>query len=183
MSVFMSSCLLVSPPVFHSVSWSSQHGSCKCSDHLLLLQNSCVMSPGLHRSDGKTNCSINGSSDHSLGRSAAEAQGAPQLKNYIFLTIFTCFCPAWPINIVALVFSLMVSRKHYYFCYSVSNWRVILNYIKLYIKMYSVSTLFWSYAVESVFIKRYLLGLLSSVLYVWLWNLTKPNVLMVQIDI
>lgn len=75
------------------------------------------MSPGLQRSDGKTNRSIDGSSDHSLGRSA-EAQEAPPLKNYIFLTICTCFCPAWPINIVALVFSLMVSRKHYYFWYS-----------------------------------------------------------------
>ncbi|XDV48756.1 hypothetical protein PO909_018128 [Leuciscus waleckii] len=69
------------------------------------------MSPGLHRSDGKTSCSIDGSSDHSLGRSA-EAQGAPPLKNYIFLTIFTCFCPAWPINIVALVFSLMSQSSY-----------------------------------------------------------------------
>ncbi|XP_076859472.1 transmembrane protein 233 [Brachyhypopomus gauderio] len=36
----------------------------------------------------------------------------PPLKNYIFLTIFTCFCPAWPVNIVALVFSMM-SQKSY----------------------------------------------------------------------
>ncbi|XP_026877819.2 transmembrane protein 233 isoform X2 [Electrophorus electricus] len=33
----------------------------------------------------------------------------PPIRSYIFLTIFTCFCPAWPINIVALVFSLMKS--------------------------------------------------------------------------
>uniref|UniRef100_A0A672TFH9 Transmembrane protein 233 n=1 Tax=Sinocyclocheilus grahami TaxID=75366 RepID=A0A672TFH9_SINGR len=69
------------------------------------------MSPGLQRSDEKTNRSIDGSSDHSSGR-CAEAQGAPPLKNYIFLTIFTCFCPAWPINIVALVFSLMSQSSY-----------------------------------------------------------------------
>ncbi|XP_016341001.1 transmembrane protein 233-like [Sinocyclocheilus anshuiensis] len=69
------------------------------------------MSPGLQRSDEKTNRSIDGSSDHSFGR-CAEAQGAPPLKNYIFLTIFTCFCPAWPINIVALVFSLMSQSSY-----------------------------------------------------------------------
>ncbi|XP_056319279.1 transmembrane protein 233 [Danio aesculapii] len=69
------------------------------------------MSPGLQRSDGKTNHSIDGSSDHSLGRSA-EDQREPPLKNYIFLTIFTCFCPAWPINIVALVFSLMSQSSY-----------------------------------------------------------------------
>ncbi|XP_015221313.1 transmembrane protein 233 isoform X1 [Lepisosteus oculatus] len=28
-------------------------------------------------------------------------------RNYLFLTIFTCFCPAYPVNIVALVFSVM----------------------------------------------------------------------------
>ncbi|XP_016361175.1 transmembrane protein 233-like [Sinocyclocheilus anshuiensis] len=69
------------------------------------------MSPGLQRSDGKTNHSIDGSSEHSFGR-CAEAQGAPPLRNYIVLTIFTCFCPAWPINIVALVFSLMSQSSY-----------------------------------------------------------------------
>ncbi|XP_049721413.1 transmembrane protein 233 [Loxodonta africana] len=28
-------------------------------------------------------------------------------KNYLWLTIISCFCPAYPINIVALVFSVM----------------------------------------------------------------------------
>ncbi|RXM30340.1 Transmembrane protein 233 [Acipenser ruthenus] len=37
-----------------------------------------------------------------------EAQQAPPPKNYLFLTIFTCFCPAYPVNIVALVFSVML---------------------------------------------------------------------------
>ncbi|TRY65584.1 hypothetical protein DNTS_015194 [Danionella cerebrum] len=69
------------------------------------------MSPSSQQSDEKTSSSINGDSDHSLGR-RAEAQGAPPIKNYIFLTIFTCFCPAWPINIVALVFSLMSQSSY-----------------------------------------------------------------------
>ncbi|XP_046312496.1 transmembrane protein 233 [Marmota monax] len=31
----------------------------------------------------------------------------PMPKNYLWLTIVSCFCPAYPINIVALVFSIM----------------------------------------------------------------------------
>uniref|UniRef100_A0A673CHJ1 Transmembrane protein 233 n=1 Tax=Sphaeramia orbicularis TaxID=375764 RepID=A0A673CHJ1_9TELE len=42
-----------------------------------------------------------------------EAQEIPPLRNYLCLTMFTCFCPAWPINIVALVFSVMVSHRSY----------------------------------------------------------------------
>ncbi|XP_063050799.1 transmembrane protein 233 [Engraulis encrasicolus] len=41
-----------------------------------------------------------------------ESQEPPPLKNYILLTIFTCFCPAWPINIVALVFSIMSQSSY-----------------------------------------------------------------------
>lgn len=33
----------------------------------------------------------------------------PMPKNYLWLTIVSCFCPAYPINIVAFVFSIMVS--------------------------------------------------------------------------
>ncbi|XP_034022975.1 transmembrane protein 233 [Thalassophryne amazonica] len=36
----------------------------------------------------------------------------PPLRSYLCLTILTCFCPAYPINIVALTFSIM-SRKSY----------------------------------------------------------------------
>ncbi|KAI4896340.1 hypothetical protein NFI96_025919 [Prochilodus magdalenae] len=69
-----------------------------------------TMSPGIPRSEEKTRRSIDGSLDHSLGR-GVEAEGPPPLKNYIFFTIFTCFCPAWPINIVALVFSMMLIKE------------------------------------------------------------------------
>uniref|UniRef100_A0A8C3UTU0 Trafficking regulator of GLUT4 (SLC2A4) 1 n=1 Tax=Catharus ustulatus TaxID=91951 RepID=A0A8C3UTU0_CATUS len=48
----------------------------------------------------------------SLGRAsstatstAAPEQGRP--RDYLVLAIFSCFCPVWPINIVALVFSIM----------------------------------------------------------------------------
>lgn len=33
----------------------------------------------------------------------------PTPKNYLWLTIVACFCPAYPVNIVALVFAIMVS--------------------------------------------------------------------------
>ncbi|TRY88718.1 hypothetical protein DNTS_029659 [Danionella cerebrum] len=36
----------------------------------------------------------------------------PPLRNYLLLTILTCFCPAYPVNILALVFSVM-SRNSY----------------------------------------------------------------------
>ncbi|KAM9410455.1 transmembrane protein 233 [Pholidichthys leucotaenia] len=36
----------------------------------------------------------------------------PPLRSYLFLSIFTCFCPAYPVNVVALVFSVM-SRSSY----------------------------------------------------------------------
>ncbi|CAN9512420.1 unnamed protein product [Ophioblennius macclurei] len=43
-----------------------------------------------------------------------EEQGPPPpLRSYLCLTIFTCFCPAYPVNIVALVFSIM-SRNSYF---------------------------------------------------------------------
>ncbi|XP_030621843.1 transmembrane protein 233-like [Chanos chanos] len=68
------------------------------------------MSPGASQSEEKTKRPLDGSAG-SLGR-GIEAQGPPPLKNYIFLTIFTCFCPAWPINIVALVFSIMSQSSY-----------------------------------------------------------------------
>ncbi|XP_059977452.1 transmembrane protein 233 isoform X2 [Lagenorhynchus albirostris] len=35
-------------------------------------------------------------------------EDVPMPKNYLWLAIVSCFCPAYPINIVALVFSIMV---------------------------------------------------------------------------
>ncbi|XP_004843747.1 transmembrane protein 233 isoform X2 [Heterocephalus glaber] len=36
----------------------------------------------------------------------------PLPKNYLWLTIFSCFCPAYPINIVGLVFSIMSQNSY-----------------------------------------------------------------------
>ncbi|XP_027327979.1 trafficking regulator of GLUT4 1 isoform X1 [Anas acuta] len=48
----------------------------------------------------------------SLGRASSTGtstappeQGRP--RDYLVLAIFSCFCPVWPINVVALVFSIM----------------------------------------------------------------------------
>ncbi|KAK5872826.1 hypothetical protein PBY51_013488 [Eleginops maclovinus] len=45
--------------------------------------------------------------------SIEEQEPPPPLRSYLCLSIFTCFCPAFPVNIVALVFSIM-SRNNYY---------------------------------------------------------------------
>ncbi|XP_045313650.1 transmembrane protein 233 [Leopardus geoffroyi] len=34
-------------------------------------------------------------------------EDVPRPKNYLWLAIVSCFCPAYPINIVAFVFSIM----------------------------------------------------------------------------
>ncbi|XP_063310675.1 transmembrane protein 233 [Pelobates fuscus] len=41
-----------------------------------------------------------------------EAPEAPRPSNYLILTIFACFCPAYPVNIVAFVFSLMALNSY-----------------------------------------------------------------------
>ncbi|XP_066545975.1 transmembrane protein 233-like isoform X2 [Amia ocellicauda] len=41
------------------------------------------------------------------GEGEEQAPEVPPPRNYLILTIFTCFCPAYPVNIVALVFSVM----------------------------------------------------------------------------
>ncbi|KAM7145275.1 transmembrane protein 233 [Macrochelys suwanniensis] len=39
-------------------------------------------------------------------------RAAPRPKNYLVLSIFSCFCPAYPINIVAFVFSIMALNSY-----------------------------------------------------------------------
>ncbi|KAG7480610.1 hypothetical protein MATL_G00057950 [Megalops atlanticus] len=65
------------------------------------------MSHGVIRSDVKS--PLGASTDHGLGD---EGQAVPPLRNYLALTIFTCFCPAYPVNIVALVFSVMSQSSY-----------------------------------------------------------------------
>ncbi|XP_022056221.1 transmembrane protein 233 [Acanthochromis polyacanthus] len=45
--------------------------------------------------------------------SLEEQEPPPPLRSYLCLTILACFCPAYPVNIVALVFSIM-SRNSYF---------------------------------------------------------------------
>ncbi|KAJ8392155.1 hypothetical protein AAFF_G00079610 [Aldrovandia affinis] len=40
----------------------------------------------------------------STGNAAADL---PKPRDYLILAIFSCFCPVWPVNIVALVYSIM----------------------------------------------------------------------------
>uniref|UniRef100_A0A3Q3KY43 Transmembrane protein 233 n=1 Tax=Labrus bergylta TaxID=56723 RepID=A0A3Q3KY43_9LABR len=68
------------------------------------------MSLGVLNSQVKNSLSGSVFFDHG----SIEEQGPPPpLRSYLCLTIFTCFCPAYPVNIVALVFSIM-SRNSYY---------------------------------------------------------------------
>ncbi|XP_035487255.1 transmembrane protein 233 [Scophthalmus maximus] len=62
--------------------------------------------------DSQVKGSLSGSTYFDRG-SIEEREPPPPLRSYLCLTIFTCFCPAYPVNIVALVFSIM-SRNSYY---------------------------------------------------------------------
>lgn len=35
-------------------------------------------------------------------------------RDFLVLAILSCFCPLWPINVVALIFSVMVAHTHTY---------------------------------------------------------------------
>uniref|UniRef100_A0A3P8N623 Transmembrane protein 233 n=1 Tax=Astatotilapia calliptera TaxID=8154 RepID=A0A3P8N623_ASTCA len=56
-----------------------------------------------------TKPSLDGSSDFVKNE---EARETPPMRSYLWLTMFTCFCPAWPINIVALVFSVLAQKSY-----------------------------------------------------------------------
>ncbi|XP_063029133.1 transmembrane protein 233 isoform X2 [Melospiza melodia melodia] len=40
----------------------------------------------------------------------------PRPKNYLLLSILSCFCPAYPVNIVAFVFAVMVQSPSSVLC-------------------------------------------------------------------
>ncbi|XP_061731311.1 transmembrane protein 233 [Nerophis ophidion] len=62
-----------------------------------------VLPPAEKSSPGETEC-LDSSSTQEV---------EPPLRSYLLLSMFSCLCPAYPVNIVALVFSLM-SRSSYY---------------------------------------------------------------------
>ncbi|XP_068094824.1 transmembrane protein 233 [Hyperolius riggenbachi] len=41
-----------------------------------------------------------------------ESVQPPMPKNYLILSILACFCPAYPVNIVSFVFSLMALNSY-----------------------------------------------------------------------
>lgn len=62
----------------------------------------------------------------SLSRSStgnAAVQESPKPKDYLILVIMSCLCPVWPVSIVALVYSIMVSNDCPRECPTVSHWR------------------------------------------------------------
>lgn len=53
------------------------------------------------------------SSRPSLSRTSSTGnavQEQPKPKDYLLLVILSCFCPVWPVSIVALVYSVMVRK-------------------------------------------------------------------------
>lgn len=122
LALFLSDCSIQSVCVLARVFLTSlplsiSHVSLLAGFSLPSLPLHCLPSPtfpSLHYHSPRVSASLpllsrlDGSSDLMKNR---EAQGIPPLRNYLCLTIFTCFFPAWPVNIVALVFSVLVSHR------------------------------------------------------------------------
>ncbi|CAH6778809.1 Tmem233 [Phodopus roborovskii] len=64
------------------------------------------MSQYASRSDSKG--ALDSSSPEANTEDDKTEEDLPEPKNYLWLTIVACFCPAYPVNIVALVFSIML---------------------------------------------------------------------------
>ncbi|XP_037106988.1 transmembrane protein 233 [Syngnathus acus] len=63
---------------------------------------------------GVLNQQVNSSlSESQFGDNSSTEEKEPPLRSYLILTMLACFCPAYPVNVVALVFSIM-SRNSYY---------------------------------------------------------------------
>ncbi|XP_020863647.1 LOW QUALITY PROTEIN: transmembrane protein 233 [Phascolarctos cinereus] len=59
-----------------------------------------------HRPTSDSKRALDGSPETNIEDDAPEEE-VQMPPNYLLLTIFSCFCPAYPINIVAFVFSIM----------------------------------------------------------------------------
>ncbi|XP_006970881.1 transmembrane protein 233 [Peromyscus maniculatus bairdii] len=68
------------------------------------------MSQYASRSDSKG--ALDSSSPDANTEDDKTEEDMPAPKNYLWLTIVSCFCPAYPVNIVALVFSIMSQNSY-----------------------------------------------------------------------
>ncbi|XP_063171554.1 transmembrane protein 233 [Candoia aspera] len=66
---------------------------------------------GLDKSSSGAELQLNGD-EGAPGPEEEEEERGPMPKNYLWLSILSCFCPAYPINIAAFVFSVMALNSY-----------------------------------------------------------------------
>ncbi|KAJ6659098.1 hypothetical protein lerEdw1_019401 [Lerista edwardsae] len=70
------------------------------------------LKPGLENSSSGAQLHPGGVEEAAGLEEGGEPHPPHQPKNYLWLSIFSCFCPAHPINIVAFVFSVMALNSY-----------------------------------------------------------------------
>ncbi|XP_039188629.1 transmembrane protein 233 [Crotalus tigris] len=65
---------------------------------------------GREKSCSGAELQLNGAEDIPGPEEEEEPRPAP--KNYLWLSILSCFCPAYPVNIAAFVFSIMALNSY-----------------------------------------------------------------------
>ncbi|KAL7986744.1 hypothetical protein Chor_013027 [Crotalus horridus] len=69
-------------------------------------------SPPPAYSDLKRGLEKSGSGAEDIPGPEEEEEPRPAPKNYLWLSILSCFCPAYPVNIAAFVFSIMALNSY-----------------------------------------------------------------------
>ncbi|XP_026540402.1 transmembrane protein 233 [Pseudonaja textilis] len=65
---------------------------------------------GLEKSGSGAELQLNGAEE--IPGPEEEEEQRPPPKNYLWLSILSCFCPAYPVNIAAFVFSVMALNSY-----------------------------------------------------------------------
>ncbi|XP_032085264.1 transmembrane protein 233 [Thamnophis elegans] len=65
---------------------------------------------GLGKSGSGAQLQLNGAEEIPVPEEEEEQRPPP--KNYLWLSILSCFCPAYPVNIAAFVFSVMALNSY-----------------------------------------------------------------------
>ncbi|XP_054857830.1 trafficking regulator of GLUT4 1 [Eublepharis macularius] len=73
--------------------------------------------PYMSGSEGQLEAGPRSPSRLSLGRASSTATTSnlhepERSEDYLLLAIFSCFCPVWPVNVLALVFSIMARNSN-----------------------------------------------------------------------